>query len=168
MATLSKIFRRADPLEPQAQRLVPACLVLSTSSFVPLLDNHPFLNECKVDQWDFFATAAAVFIGINNLKRHVSRRRFKSLYSVMLGGISQWNPQGEEATLDCQKFVARIIDSKAPEQVSGDNSDATDAVGMWVLWNVLQRKPSYEEAPAAREIGLILASSLQDWWDAKG
>jgi len=154
MSVLSK-FGRKDRLHDDAAKLVPAANIAAVSSFAPLLDQHPLLRGAKAEAWDFFATAGAIFVALNNLKAAVSPERFKDLYSVLLPKMRQWHERGEDAVLDCQKFVARTV--------SPDVSPH-DALGFWVLWNVMQREPSAEEARATRDIGNTLSAPFQEWW----
>ena len=146
-----------DQFHDQAVALVPAAGVAAVSSFVPLLDQYSFLRGARAEVWDFFATAAAIFIALNNLKAVVAPERFLALYSELLPKVQQWDERGEDAVLDCQKFVARTV--------SPDVSPL-DALGFWVLWNVLQREPSAEEARATRTVGSALSAPFQDWWES--
>ena len=78
-----------DSLHEQAVKLVPAVNIMAVSSFVPLLDQHPLLRQAKVEAWDFFATAGAIFVAINNLKGAVSGERFLNIYAVVLSHLLQ-------------------------------------------------------------------------------
>lgn len=154
MGIFSKLLKK-DPLQEQAVKLVPAANVMVVSAFVPLLDKHPMLREVKVDAWDFYATAGAIFVALNNLKSAVHRERFKRIYAIVLPHLHKWHARGEDAVLDCQKFVERTVASGASPQ---------DALGFWVLWNTLGREPAEHEATLGRTIGGLLSASLQDWW----
>ncbi len=168
MGVISKLFCHGDSLQPQAERLVSAAKVVATTSFVPLLNDFPCLRKCNVENWDFFATAAATCVGINNLLEKISADQFRSLYNAaILPELQRWSPQGQDAVLDCQTFIKRIEDAN---QLDGEENNttllATDALGMWVFWNLFQRQPADEESNAARAIGQIIASQFQDWWNA--
>lgn len=154
MGIFPKLLKR-DPLHEQAAKLVPAANVMAVSTFVPLLDEHPILREAEVEAWDFFATAGAVFVAINNLKRVVDRQRFKDIYAIVLPNLHKWHARGEDAILDCQKFVARTVASGASDQ---------DALGFWILRNALGREPAENEAMVGRTIGGLLSAPLKDWW----
>ena len=141
-----------------------AANILAVSTFVPLIDKYPFLKQCAPKDWDFFATAAAIHVAIASLIRSVSSERFKLLYLAVVPEIHNWNQQSEDAILDCQRFIKRTLDA----QPAGAGSVLpSDALGMWIIWNLLLRAPTYEEAQASRSIGRALAAPLRDWWDSK-
>ncbi len=161
---LSKLFGRDDPLRAQAKRLVPAASIAAISSFMPLLDRYPLLRNANVKDWDFFATAAATCVGIVRLIHTVHPDRFKSLYAAILPELHRWSPQGEDAVLDCQKFIKLGADANR-----SDGADkqflTTDSLGMWVLWNLIQRQPSSDGgAQVAHAIGRCLVAHFHDWW----
>ena len=153
-----------DPLEDQARRLVSAANILAVSTFVPFIDKYAFLKQCDPNDWDFFATAAAIHVAIASLIRSVSPERFKLLYLTITPEIHNWNRQGEDAILDCQRFIKRTLDT---QPTGAESVLPTDALGMWIIWNLLRRAPTYEEAQASHSIGRALATSLHDWWDSK-
>lgn len=140
-----------DSLHEQAVKLVPAVNIMAVSSFVPLLDQHPLLRQAKVEAWDFSATAGAIFVAINNLKGAVSPERFLNIYAVVLSHLRKWHERGEDAVLDCQKFIARNVTAGASPQ---------DVLGFWVLWNTLGREPAENEAVVGRAIGNLLSTPL--------
>ena len=157
-------MRTIDPLDAQAKRLVDATNILAISTFVPAVDQYPFLKQCNPNDWDFFATVASVQVGIANLLHSVSSERFKLLYPIIAAALHKWNPQGEDAVRDCQAFIRRSLNHRS---VAAENILPTDALGMWVIWNLLRRTPTREEASASRGIGGALATPIQDWWESK-
>jgi hypothetical protein len=151
-----------DPLYEQAKRLVSAANILAISTFTPAAEQYDFLKECDPQDWDFFATAAIIQVALNNLARSVSAERFKSLYAIIASEVHNWNSQGEEAILDCRSFIKRMLDA---EPAGSESVAPIDALGMWVILNLLRREPTYAEAQASRAIGGALAAPLHDWWD---
>lgn len=164
MGILSKLFGRDDPLRGQAERLVSAANIAATASFVPLLHSYPLLRNATVKDWDFFATAAATCVGIVRLVHFVPPDRFKSLYALILPELRRWSPQGEDAVLDCQKFIKRVMDS-SQSTVPDNHLIAADPLGTWVLWNLFQKEPSHTESHVARAVGQLLAAQFHDWWE---
>lgn len=53
----------------------------------------------------------------------------------------------------------------ALEAGQGDSPSLPEAAGLWVLFNLLGREPSAEEAEGAKAIGYMLSLPLHDWWD---
>jgi len=153
-----------DPLYEQAKRLISAAHIAAISTFTPAAEQFDFLKECDPRDWDFFATAAVIQVALNSLACSVSAERFKSLYTVIASEVHNWNSQGEDAILDCQSFIKHMLDA---EPADADRFAPIDALGMWVIWNLLRREPTYAEAQASRAIGGTLATPLHDWWDIK-
>ncbi|SRR6266508_1774017 len=163
MALLSKLFGgRADPLDSQAERLVSSCAILATASFVPIIDQFTFLRTCKPEDWDFFATVVAVNVALNNLASEVVPDRFKRLDSMVATQLNKWDAQGLATVRDCQQFVNRTVTKGGNE-----TQQAVQALGLWVLWNLLKRQPTRDEFRAAPAIGGMLAGPLHDWWHPK-
>jgi hypothetical protein len=151
-----------DPLDSQAESLVSACGILATTTFVPVIDQFTFLKTCKPEDWDFFAAVVAVNVALNTLATEVAAERFKRLDSIVAAQLNKWDRQGLAAVRDCQQFVNRAV-------TKGNNEmqQAVQALGLWVLWNLLQRQPTDNELHAAPAIGMMLARPLQDWWHPK-
>jgi hypothetical protein len=144
-----------DPLYKQAESLVAAAKVNAISAFLPLSNKHPILNKVNVEAWDFFATAATIFVAINNLKVAVDQQRFRIIYGVFLPSVRKWHDNGEDVVLDCQQFVARNVAGGVSPQ---------DALGLWVLWNTFGREPTEAELSSAKAIGTVLSTPMHDWW----
>lgn len=157
MSLLSKVFPMKAHLAKQAKDLAKVANIISISSFTTLAAEYPFLEQCDLDDWDFFMTAGAIFIALNNLQIQVSGDQFIALYPS--AELQEWHAKGEDAISDCQKFVHKLTED------SPGTVDPTDALGMWVLWNLLRREPTFEEAQAARGVGTILVSGVEGWWE---
>ncbi|WP_141701152.1 hypothetical protein [Methyloceanibacter methanicus] len=134
---------------------------MAVATFIPVSDHYSFLKRCNSKEWDFFATAASVQAALLDLAQRVSGKRFKALHALIVSELHKWHPRGAEAVLDCQGFTHGNLDMQSP--VVKDLLPS-DTLGLWVLWNLLQRKPTFEEAQAARGIGSALATPLHDWW----
>jgi hypothetical protein len=133
---------------------------MATQMFIPVIEQFKFLERCKPEEWDFFATIASVHVTLNRLNGEVAAERFKVLYPIVAEHVRKLDNQGEAALVDCQKFVMRSYDK--------DNADHNIAtLGLWVLWNVLRRQPTREEMNAAPGIGRILAEPFLGWWESK-
>jgi hypothetical protein len=155
-------------LDSQAANLVVSCNAWAISSFIPLNDRFAFLRTCNPADWDFFATVAAVCVAVNNLARDVSAgaisaERFKDLYAMVASQLRGWHVQGEDAVHDCQQFVKRTMERTEEQK----HTRPAQALGLWVLWNVLKREPLDEESGAISAIGEMLSDPLHDWWHPK-
>jgi hypothetical protein len=148
-----------DPLDTQAEKLVPSCKIWAISSFTKVIDHFEFLQTCKPNDWDFFATVASVTAAMQLLANEVPRERFNRLNGIVQTHLTAWDAQAPSATMDCLRFVNRTMES-----IDQPDGKLQLAFGLWVLWNLLQRQPTKEEFNAANPIGTLLAEPLLDWW----
>ena len=166
MALWSRLRGKRDPLEQQAERLVASCNIQAVGSFVPASDQFDFLRARKSDDWDFFATVAAVNVALNNLASEVSSDRAERLNSIVTERLREWDARGAARVQECQQFVLRTMAGTRTEPGSVGEKAAT-ALGLWLLWNLLRREPSFDEFHAAPAIGRMPAGPLHDWWHRK-
>jgi len=157
---------KQDPLQEQADLLVSAAAINATSLFVPLLDKFPFLEKVDVENWDFIVTVAGVFMGascLNNL--HVGDAREEMLMEAVAEHLDEWDADGIRAFDDCKDLYATEYDRLA---ATGHEPQflSSDAVGKWIVWNVLGRAPeSHDECMLVRNIGAMVTHAFFDWWE---
>jgi len=166
MGILGGLFRpKRDPLQKQAETLVAAARINATSMFMPLLDKFPFLHEADVEQWDFIVTAAGVFMGASALTNmRVGEAREDALMETVAESLMNWNSDGIRAFEDCKGLYESEYDRLA---AVGHEPRflASDAVGLWIAWNVLGRAPqSQDECMLVRTTGAMVTHAFFDWW----
>jgi len=166
MGILDGSFKpKRDPLQKQADTLVSASIINATSVFVPLLDKFPFLEKVDVENWDFIVTVAGVFMGASRLNNlHVDDAREEMLVETVAEHIVEWNVDGIRAFEDCKGLYETEYDHLA---AVGHEPRflASDAVGKWIVWNVLGRAPeSHDECMLVRTIGSMVTHAFFDWW----
>jgi hypothetical protein len=167
MGLMGKLFGTpSDPLEARASSLVDAAHLNATGAFEPLLDRHGFLSEVDREHWDFIVTVAGVFIAASRLASSgVSEDRQDRLMEVVAEKVEAWDPNGLRGFEDCRSLFEREYDRL---QSSGHEPRfiASDALGIWIAWNVLGHAPSTEEEVAfVRGIGALVTHAFYDWWD---
>ena len=166
MGIFSGLFRpKEDPLRKQAATLVPAAKINATSMFVPLLDEFPFLREADVEHWDFILTVAGVFMGasrLNNLR--LGDAREESLMKIVADSLVEWNSDGIRGFEDCK----RLFETEYDRLTAAGHEPrfiASDALGKWIVWNVLGRAPaSQDECMLVRTTGAMVTHAFFDWW----
>lgn len=168
MGILGGLFKpKQDPLHKQAESLVPAAAINATSMFVPLLDKFPFLREADVEHWDFIVTVAGVFMGASRLSNmRISDAREEGLMETVAESLVNWNPDGIRGFKDCKGLYETEYDRLA---AAGHEPRflASDAVGKWIVWNVLGRAPqSDDECMLIRATGTMVTHAFFDWWKA--
>jgi hypothetical protein len=149
-------------LYDQAKHLVSFSRCIAVSSYTPFLTTGIISCDISVDDWDFFVTVGAVCLAMIKLAKTVDRNSFEVLAGVITPQLRDWNVLGERALLDCQEFLVRTASTNQPNY--GESFTDHDIVGTWVLWNLLNNQPSYEEGRVGGIIGQLLSEDLRDWW----
>ena len=166
MGILGGVFKpKQDPLQKQAECLVPAASINATSMLVPMLDRFPFLREADVEHWDFTMTVAGVFMGASMLSSmRISDAREEGLMETVAEYLVNWNPDGIRGFEDCKRLYETEYDRLA---ATGHDPRflASDAIGKWIVWNVLGRAPqSDDECMLVRTTGTMVTHAFFDWW----
>jgi hypothetical protein len=151
-----------DPLRGKAELLVSSAGVNAVTMFVPMVDQHPLLKKVNLEQWDFVLTIAGVFMGatrLQNLQLRDDRQR--ELMEVVSHSLTDWSPKnGIRGFEDCKKMFERNFDALTSIQHE-PRFIASDAIGMWIVWNLLQRPPeAEEERRLVRAIGVSVVHNF--------
>jgi hypothetical protein len=166
---LRRLFRQTnqpDPLLERAENLVQAAQINAVGMFTPLLDRFPILRQVDVEHSDFILTVASVFMAatrLNNLR--LGDDREERLMEVVAARLDQWKPDGIRGFEDCKGLFESEFDrlTKAGHE---PRFVASDAVGKWIVWNVLGRPPQTdEECILVRAAGGMVTHAFFDWWD---
>lgn len=166
MGILSGFLRpEQDPLHKQAENLVAAAQINATTMFVPLLDKFPFLREANVEHWDFIVTVAGVFMAASRLTGlRVGEDREEKLMETVAERLEEWSPDGVRAFEDCKGLYETEYNRLAAASHE-PRFLASDAVGKWIVWNVLGRAPSgRDECMLVRTAGGLVTHAFFDWW----
>lgn len=157
---------KTDTLRECAERLVPSANMHASSLFVPMLDQFPLLRNVKPDQWDFVVTIASVVIAatsLRNLKKDDTQE--EEVMDIVARGLTGWDQQnGLRGFEDCKAMFERTFDG-----LTNAHADprfiASDALGWWIVWNLLGREPKGdEELRLVRTIGGATVHTFFSWW----
>lgn len=163
---MNALNEEKDPLIGSAEKLVQAAKISAVGMFVPLVDKFPTLRPVDVKHWDFIVTVAGVFMAasrLNNLK--LTDEREGRLMEVVAKELNQWQSDGTHAFEDCKNLFESEYDRLA---AAGHDKRflASDAVGKWIVWNVLGRAPQTdEEIRLVRTTGAMVTQAFFDWWN---
>jgi hypothetical protein len=140
--------------------------IYATSLFVPMVDQFPLLRNVKPDQWDFVVTIAGVFMAatrLRNLKKGDARE--EKLMEIIARGLDDLDlKNGIRGFEDCKAMYERAFDGLTnahtdPRYIS------SDALGWWIVWNLLGREPKgEEELRVVRTIGGATVHTFFSWW----
>jgi len=169
MNSFRELLGRGDPLVRQADTLVQVAEKYATATFTSLLKKFSFLREVDKKHWDFILTIASVFIAVTRLGHlGLGENRQRKLMAKVGAKLTQWDPtNGRRGFEDCASFYERAFNALTS---TGDESRfvASDALGSWVVWNVLGRPPqSEEEYRLVRTVGGMIIHTFINWWEKK-
>jgi hypothetical protein len=154
-----------DPLLESAKTLVDAAHVNAVTMFTPLLDQFSDLQKIDVEHWDFILTVAGVFAASTRLHNLcLGGVREEGLMQIVAENLDRWNPDGIRAFEDCKQLFESEYD-RLIEAGHEQSFVASDAVGMWIVWNVLGRQPqTEEECKLVRTVGSMVIHNFFRWW----
>ena len=169
MKSFRKLLGLGDPLLRQADTLVSAAETHATETFTSLLKKFSFLREVDKRHWDFILTIAGVFIAVTRLGHlGLGENHQRKLMGKVGEKLTQWDPaNGRRAFEDCASFYERAFNELTS---AGDEPRfvGSDALGSWVVWSVLGRRPqSEEERRLARTVGGMIMHTFLNWWEEK-
>lgn len=169
MKFTDKFFKsKKNTLTKQAENLVSAANIFAVSSFVPTLDRFPILSKVDPKHWDFIVSIAGVFTAasrLNNLR--FDNGQEDVLMDIVAKKLGEWDSDGIRAFEDCKSFFETEYDRLAasPEYKKDNRFLSSDALGIWIIWNLFSRQPqSDEEVNLVRIIGSSVTHTFFDWW----
>jgi hypothetical protein len=156
-----------DPLLKQADCLAEVAQINSIALYQSARKEFLFLQDVNVKHWDSILTIAGVFMAANRLKNlRLNEQREQILMKRIAERLAQWEPgyaiRGFE---DCKSFFERAFDSLSDHKL---RFVASDAVGSWVVLNILGRPAnSEEEWKLVRTVGVSVTQNFFNWWEEK-
>lgn len=156
---------RVDYLERQAAKLVSVAGINAIAIYEAVLDRVPIVPETKLNDWDFFVTVAGVFIAATRLHNmQIGEDREDHVLEIISRDLDSWNRNGTRAFEDCKSLFESEFDRLS--SVGHDsNFVASDALGIWIVWNLLGRKPQTQgEVALVRAVGALVTHAFVDWW----
>ena len=169
MKSFRELLGLEDPLLKQAETLVQAAETYAIGTFTPLLKKFSFLQEVDTKHWDFVLTIGGVFIAVTQLGNlGLRENRQRKLMGKVGAKLTQWDSaNGRRAFEDCASFYERTFNGLTS---AGDEPRfvGSDALGLWVVWNVLGRPPhSEKERQLVRTVGGMIMHTFLNWWEEK-
>jgi len=158
--------KKQDPLLKNAVDLVQHAQINSVGMFIPLLDRFPVLHEADAEHWDFILTIAGVFMAASRLNdMSIGDEYEKNLMEIVAKHLEEWNPGSIQGFEDCKNLYESEYDRLAA--IENDSQFvSSDAVGKWIVWNVLGRAPETdEECMLVRTTGTMITHTFFNWWE---
>lgn len=155
-----------DPLLVRADALVQTAHLNGISTPTVLLDEFSILRETDIENWTFILTVAGVFIAATRLRNlRLGEAREQKLMDKVYEHFTRWDSKNaDRAFEDCKSFFEKNFDAltKAGHE---PRFVASDAIGLWIVWNVLGRAAqTNEERKLVRVVGSMTTHTFFNWW----
>jgi hypothetical protein len=98
------------------------------------------------------------------LKREDTRE--EKLMEIVARGLDDWDPKnGIRGFEDCKVMYERTFDGLTDANID-PRFISSDALGWWIVWNLLGQEPRYEEEEhrLVRAIGGTTVHAFFSWW----
>lgn len=117
---------------------------------------HAELRWAKETDWQFYVTAAALYVASLRLYEQVVPERHAALSEIINAKLPMGTAQ---AMTECSQFMTRAGRAAVAPAVFAST------LGFWVLSKVFGRVPASSQAELATKIGLSVTSKFDDWWE---
>ena len=162
---------KTDDLITKAKSLVVFAQVTSLSILDPLEEKYKILSKenQNLEHWSFIVVSATVFLALQNLYNIGIHNDFDTtkITDVIDRKLQEWKIDGDRGIIDCKQFVNRALENLNSNDPNENCRISIVYVGMWILWNVLKRKPeSNEDLELANVIGNMLKLTVNEYWSS--
>lgn len=159
--------RKADPLLKRAEDLVGMAGINATLLLDVFSKEFPFILKVNAKRWERVLTIAGAFVAVQFLRDlSLDNVREQMVLQKVYASLTGWDAQnGWAAFQDCKSFFEKTYEWRL--KTDGDpHLAACDAIGAWVVWNILGRKyQSDEEIQLIRPVGGLIIQNCSDWFD---
>ena len=167
MGLLSALFgSKKGPLVKRARALVSASHLHAAGAFPELQGRFPVLSDVNFGHWTFILTIAGVFVAATRLANlSLGESREAKLMDIVSKHLDKWNRHGLLGFENCKGLFEREFD-RLTAAGHEPRFIASDAVGLWIVWNVLDHPPqTSDECTLIRWTGVWVIEGFFDWWD---
>jgi hypothetical protein len=106
-----------------------------------LAERFAALFDVDGEQWDFAVTVAGVFLATSRLGQiGLTDRHQQALLDAIEEGLIDWDQSGPRAFDDCKTLFDREYDRLVAKK-HDPRFLTSDALGLWVFWNLFKRAP---------------------------
>lgn len=161
----------SDALRTQAENLVMSAQILATSAYTSVGERFDLVYSIPTERWDSVLTVAGVFIAATRLN-HVGlpEARVDSLMEIVARNLHAWRPEGLAAFEDCKAFFDRTYDALEKDAAYQHQPEllGSDAIGGWMVWNLVEHAPdSEQERGLIRALGILVTHTFFSWWSGE-
>lgn len=141
----------------------------ASAIFALLMDQFPILQLTDLEEWDFIYVVACVYMSASALPQYLMDfSKADHILSIIEQKLKTWHHAALNGLDDCQKYVTQQCDLLVEAGHDAKFLHA-DALGIWVVWNVFDKRPeTHEEMQLSRTIGSIIIHDFGSIWNIIG
>jgi hypothetical protein len=148
----------------RATDLLPAANALAITALGSIQKAFPSSRTLDGKAWDCCATIAGIYAALWWLQRKYDIESEAVLTGKVADSMVKWDERTLGAIQNCDGFVKNALDSDASTDQAFE-ANLGNSLGMWLLWNVYGRAPSFEESRMGAVAGRMAVESFRDWWN---
>jgi hypothetical protein len=160
-----------DPLMGQADSLVATAKAAATQAYAPMFEQFGFLREfissdSGKKRWHLIVTIAGVYIAAARLRNfEFGEAREQMLMTRVSNRLEQWDLVNARPCFEnCKTFFGQNFEllTQAGHE---ERFVASDTIGLWIAWSIMNRAPAEQEWEFVRTIGVALTHGFFSWWN---
>lgn len=157
MSIIDKLFGNSDDkkgLEKKANNLVDVAKMTAISTLQPLLQEFPQLAQAsQLKHWNFLSTILSVQNALLHLHEYASGSVADKIKQIILDDLAKSYPQSTRFLQDLKGFLSQA------------NSGSKDVGGLWLLWNLTERKDIGNDHIIASKLNNVF-SNFNTYWSS--
>ena len=157
MGILDKLLGKGgdkNGLVQKASRLAEVAKLTAISTLKPMLDEYPQLAQAsQLKHWNFLSTILAAHNALNSLHNYATETQAEKVKKIVLDDVSKLYPQSGRFLQDLKNFQSQA------------GSGAKDVGGLWLLWNLSEKKDIGNDHAIASKLNSIF-SVFNTYWSA--
>ncbi|MBU0577364.1 hypothetical protein KKF73_02275 [Patescibacteria group bacterium] len=163
------MVNKENILIEKAESLIDYAKINAVGTLVPILDELPNLNIKDPAKWDIAVTVAGIFIALSRLNDLNLQKNIKGkIQDIITKNAKNWNKIAIGVLDDCKNKFEKEYNqlSKLDSYKKEQKFLASDSIGIWIAWNVLDHQPKTEdEIKLVRLIGSMVVHFMYNYWN---
>ena len=150
--------------QQRATDLLPAANAAASSALGAIRMVFPSGRTVDGKAWDCCATIAGLYAALWWLEKKYDIKSEAVLTGEVADGMVKWDARALGAIQNCDGFVKNAVDSDAGTDQAIE-ANLNNSLGMWLLWNVYGRAPSFDESRMGAVAGRMIVEWFRYWWN---
>jgi hypothetical protein len=149
----------SDQFKKSSRGLVPTARNAARGLNTAICAKFPEAAKIDLKAWDQYLTVGFVWVALSGLlTKEIPKSAIEEIKTVIGDSLTRAFPEGVKALNHCTLFMNQTTGSDKNIQVD-------DALGYWIVWNLLGRDDFAEdEDKIARILGSIAVKEFASFW----